>query len=81
MLFPDGEVMAALASHIGWFDSYSLSNPLSNSLPSVLSPNGLWELSAVIKGQEIYQGYGERLAHKFLANSEVHVVCGSICEC
>ena len=46
-------------------------DPLSNSLPSDLSPSGLWEPGPVLKNDEIYQGYSERFALKFPAQCQV----------
>ena len=51
----------------------SVLNPLSNSLPSDLFPNGLWEPGPILENDhdEIYQGYSERFAFKFPAQCQV----------
>ena len=64
---PDGKVMVALAGT----KCGSVLDPLSNSLPSDLSPSGLWEPGPVLKNDQIYQGYSERFALKFPAQSQV----------
>ena len=46
-------------------------DPLSNCLPSDLSPSGLWERGPVLVNDEIYRGYSERLSLKFPAQCQV----------
>ena len=64
---PDGKLMVGLA---GTTDGPVL-DPLSNSLPSGLSPNGLWEPGPVLKYDEISQGYSEQFSLKFLSQCQV----------
>ena len=46
-----------------------LHNPFSD-----LSPNGVWEVGAVLEGDEIYQGYSDRFLLKFLEQCQVYKV-------
>ena len=64
---PAGYMMAALAGI--WHGSVVC--PVSNCIPSDLSPNGLWKPGVVLEGDEIYQGYSERFSLKFPAQCQV----------
>ena len=51
----------------------SVTDPLSNSLSSDLSPNGLWEPGPVLEDYEIYQGYNDRFTLKFPVQCQVYI--------
>ena len=64
---PDGELIVALAG-----TTYGpVLDPLSNSLPSDLSPGGLWEPGPVLKNDGISQGYSEQFPLKFPSQHKV----------
>ena len=67
MHFPDNELTVALADTRCGLVLY----PSLNSFLSDLSPSGLWNRGPVLEDDEIYQGYGERLALKFPAQCKV----------